>query len=405
MMKYTAALLKVDLIGASRRLRETLAVVCQGPAKGLCIFADGHHADAVIVDLDSVGAQAEWDIYRNKYPHRPAIVLSLKDGTIEHADEILVKPIKVQAFAEALQRLAKRAEEISRYQATMVSKPSVPDSGMAVSAELHPVQPDVESPTQKVAVLPMSLDKTVPLAAAPQLPPTRNYAEVCGVREDIDTENAELVSGILLSVDNRLLGMLVRAVAEASHLKQTRMVAFKQVPLAVIFPESHTIGTTLNDDMLRNLSGKTFTGDALMISAVDPRKPVLGSMSMISEEAMLWKIAAWTYRGMLPEKTLLQERAYLRHWPNLTRLLELPDAMRISALMIDQPMRLTSVADALGIPQRHVFAFYSCASTIGLMGGAKRATDYLIEPPPEPPEHVNRKLFGRMMLHLKKLVL
>jgi hypothetical protein len=105
-MKERNSPLKADIIGASQRLRDTLALVFQGPVRGACVFASGTDADLVIVDIDSVGAYTTWDNYREKYPERPAIVLSVRGGDFENAAAVLTKPIKVQEFSRALQNIA-----------------------------------------------------------------------------------------------------------------------------------------------------------------------------------------------------------------------------------------------------------------------------------------------------------
>jgi hypothetical protein len=99
-----------------------------------------------------------------------------------------------------------------------------------------------------------------------------------------------------------------------------------------------------------------------------------------SGDALLWKLALWTYRGRLPANTHLADRVYLRRWPNLTRFLEIPHALRIAALWTEQSLSPIHVAEALRIPQRYVFAFYGAAYTIGLAGQAKRQADYLFQP-------------------------
>lgn len=123
----------------------------------------------------------------------------------------------------------------------------------------------------------------------------------------------------------------------------------------------------------------------------------------VSLEALLWKMALWTYRGRLPAGTSVRERVYLRRWPNLPRLLDVPDAMRISALLVGQPLALPRVAEALQIPQRHVFAFYGAAQAAGLANHAKREADNLVASVP-PRKHVERSFINRVVGRLKRLV-
>ncbi len=406
-MQDPPAFITVDIISSNQRFRDTLTMVFEGPAKGLCELSNNHLADAVIIDLDGVGAHAQWESYRNKYPDRPSIVLSVKGGDIPHADETLLKPIKIQEFCATAKRVADRLarQKTGKPEPKTDIIPVFKSTPVAVSVPPPPAAVESEPDTQPVPALAQELERSITQKHVPSPPlPIKDFKEVCGDRENIDIDNPEHVSDILLGLDNHLLGAVLHAISETERLQVPMSLSLKQKTLLVLFPGQQTASFTIKDDMLQRLCIKTFPADALLLKPELALMPDTNDTSGISKEAMLWKMAAWTYCGKLPQNTRLQERIYLRHWPNLTRLLELPDAMRISSLLVDQPMMLVRVAEALGIPQRHVFAYYSAAHTIGLMGYAKRNSDYLIEPPPAPAEHVERKLLGRMMRHLRHLL-
>jgi hypothetical protein len=99
-----------------------------------------------------------------------------------------------------------------------------------------------------------------------------------------------------------------------------------------------------------------------------------------SVDGFLWQAALWTYQGRLPAGTAVHGRVYLARWPNLTRLVEVPHALRVAALWLAQPVSPAFTAQALAIRQRYVFAFYGAAHALGLAGQARRASDYLFEP-------------------------
>jgi len=402
---------KVDLIGANQRLRDTLAMIFDGPMKGICEFSDGFSASAVIVDLDGVGAHAQWEEYRNKNPGRPSIVLSVKAIEVPNAHAVLVKPIKVNEFRAAVEHVA---NDVSRGQAE--KKPKT--GAKIVPADTTPITVSVarvtevqtasirsdEPSTQTMPVLAQDLEDSITKPLEQPSTPRRDFKEVCGDAEDIDCENPEQVSSILMSLDNRLLGVVLKAISESDRQQVPVTISLKQKQLFVLYPGQQLSSLKIKDDLLQCLCAYTFSADSFELKLEPDLLLDMDDPSTVTKEGMLWKIAVWTYCGKLPQDTRLQERVYLRHWPNLTRLLELPDAMRISALLADQPMLLVRAAEALGIPQRHVFTYYSAAYTIGLMGGASRNSDYLLEPPDTPPEHTNRKLLGRMMRHLRKLL-
>lgn len=89
----------------------------------------------------------------------------------------------------------------------------------------------------------------------------------------------------------------------------------------------------------------------------------------------------------------------LRHWPNVTRLLLTPNALRIAALWMAQPRSLLSTAKALRIPLSHALSFYSAAHALGLITGPKRQVDFLFQPEPVA-EDQRRGLFSGILSKL-----
>lgn len=65
----------------------------------------------------------------------------------------------------------------------------------------------------------------------------------------------------------------------------------------------------------------------------------------------------------------------------MTRLLLFPNAMRIAALWIAQPISLLETARHLRISQRFVFSFYSAAVAIGLTQPVRNSENLLVESP------------------------
>ncbi len=383
--------LRISLIGASQRTRDTLSMVFDGSARGVGKFADDATADAVMIDMDSVGASTLLEEYRSKNPGRPVIGLSIRNDGIPDVDEVLVKPIKIHELCAAIKRVAEG----------LTPQPSE----KAGTTQETAVESEPEPSTQNVPALAQNLEQPVTQKIPPEPIHVHDFKAVCGIAEDIDIDNPEHVARILMPLNGHLLSIVLYAISESELQQVPIAVNLKQKHLFVLFPGQQAATFTVKDDMLQRLCIKSFPTGSFSFKAIPNLLPCVNDPMTISKEQMLWKMAAWTYRGKLPLDTQLHERVYLRHWPNLTRLLELPDAMRISALLLEQPMSLPRVAEALGIPQRHVFAYYTAALAIGLVGRAKRSSDYLLDPPPPPaPDSENRRLLGRMVHHLRKLL-
>lgn len=403
-MKRKDLPLLIDLIGANQRMRNTFAMVFDGPAKGVCKLADAGKADVVVVDADHVGAREEWDAYRRKHPHCAAIAITAGGVTLPGIDAVIAKPLKVDVFIAAVKRLAAQPREERKTAAPVPAEERPAPPAQALQMTITEVRPQGPAPEGETRQLP-----SMRLAAGESSPPApaalKDYGDVCGQAADIDCEDERQVASVQLPVQRYLLEKLMQAAAESERLNRPVAVALKGNPLAVFFSEPKQAGSRLSDELLQRLCKTTYPAEALEMREVDAAAPENAGLALIGHDAMLWKVAAWTYRGRLPEELHPGKRVYLRHWPNLTRLLELPDALRIAAVMVDQPIAMIRVAEALQIPQRHVFAFCGCAHATGLLGQAKRAADHVFEQPVAPAEPVvERRRLGQIMRYLKGLV-
>lgn len=408
-MKQKSLPLQIDLIGANQRMRNTFAMVFDGPAKGICKLADAGKADVVVVDADHVGAREEWDAYRRKHPHCAAIAITAGGVTLPEIDEVIAKPLKVDVFIAAVKRLGAqpREERKTAAAAPAEEKPAPPaPAPEATITEVRPQEQRAEGETRQLPSMRLAAGNDAAGESSPPAPAApKDYGNVCGKAADIDCEDERQVASVQLPVQRYLLDKFMQAAAESERLKRPVAVTLKGNPLAVFFGEPKQAGSRLSDELLQRLCKTTYPAEALEMREVDAAAPEHEGLALIGRDAMLWKVAAWTYRGRLPEELHPGKRVYLRHWPNLTRLLELPDALRIAAVMVDQQIAMARVAEALEIPQRHVFAFCGCAHATGLLGQAKRAADHVFEQPVAPAEPVvERRRLGQIMRYLKGLV-
>jgi hypothetical protein len=83
-------------------------------------------------------------------------------------------------------------------------------------------------------------------------------------------------------------------------------------------------------------------------------------------DGLLWKVTLWSARGRLPLGTDIDTTIALRQWPNLTRLLAIPEFLRIAALWVKNPLSLSKTAELLNIEARYVCAFFSACDALEL---------------------------------------
>lgn len=408
-MKSGTLPVTVDLLGVNERMRNTFAMVFAGPAKAVARMADGRKADLVIVDADGVGARELWQTFRQKNPGCPAIAISAAATELDGVVATLHKPVKIDLLIEAIGRLVTQAEPAA-------AATGMPESAANTTVALAGAPPNLdaarqaaiaenEDRTQTVPTLRLPSDTTVSNTTQATVPePEKDFTAVCGTADAIDCSDEAQIDKLFLPLAGRLLGILLEAAAETGKTEQAIALQYGKNILAVFSPDGRIVSVAADDALLQRLSQKIFPEAALLLKKIAPAATLPPGSRNAHPNALLWKVAAWTYRGQLPAGLSPNQRIYLRHWPNLTRLLELPDAMRIAALLNEQPMSMCRIAEVLQIPQRHVFAFCACAHTIGLLGLAKRAADHLFEPPVAPPAHGERKFFGRVMHYLKGLM-
>lgn len=448
--------LRVDLIGADQRLRDTLALVFRGPARGVCQLVPRDDAQAVVVNLDQAGAATEWARYRETHPERPAIVLSITATPVPHAAAVVAKPVRIEQLVEAVRVARSLIAEAPRRPAA-VAAPLPPRLAARAEASLPPAldRPPVRAPLPPLApveIAPTSVraatsedEPTVatpfpheaprtlpssptPATTIPEAPRTQAFAALpaaasparsiatrsqvrdtdrgnpqwvalCGDAPDVSTDDPAQVERIRYTGDARFLGAVEQAV-ETSRFARAPVVLRTQGRLLFVVSAARSLAMCdVSDDLLATLCRQRSDVrdfDSVAVAALPAPSEV---MRPITVEALLWKLALWTYRGRLPYATSLDDRMYLRHWPNFTRLARTPDALRIAALLTRHPMQLVRVAEALRIPQRHVFAFHAAASTVGLMGVARREIDHLLEQE-APVPHEHRELLERVAQRL-----
>ncbi len=390
--------LRIDLMGATDRIRETFEMVFRGPGRGCCGIANSTVANAVLVDLDGVDAALHWREYRRRFPDRPAILVSVRPVETLDGEQYVAKPIRIDDLLAALTRVRERlnGKDPTGAVAAEITKETT------VRLSTRPVRPVTRPADEPARLRDRSARATPEPAAGPQpKPPAEDYSDVCGTGPDIDPSDPVQIRAVQLPVADRLLGVVQNSWATAKAAAQPMLIALPEGEI-LLDPAAGRVTSSLDEQALKAVSRRLLRPGEARVSSASHDDGMTGAHEH-GHEAFLWKLALWTYRGRLPEATRLQERVYLKHWPNLTRLLEVPDAMRICALWSAQAMPLVETAAALHMPQRQVFALYAAAHVLGLAGQAKRAADHLFQTHAAPPSR-DRPLVARVLARLRGLV-
>ncbi len=332
--------LRIIAHGFNELARNTLQHLFSGPGgNAYRLVHDNGEADLCIFNFDCVNAAALWEKFRTQHPHLPSIVMSVQ--TAVPADAVFLRKPMVSADllrsieqlrVQAKQAPLKKPAEISHKAVPVRPPPSTRSAASAIATgiferDIFGLEPDVDlaSPGEIERI---SYD------------PTRYYQDLVSnvIRKTLTDQRPRVIEGLLQRFE----------------------------PIIVFPAGGGTVFTKLGDNTLRNLCSVPVDEQGVTVREVagDDRPP--SEMKATSAKAFQWKMALWSSRGRLPFGTDIHLPMQLSHWPNFTRVLTTPHAMRIAALMVASPVSLADVSRILALPQRNVFTFFSAASaTIG----------------------------------------
>ena len=127
---------------------------------------------------------------------------------------------------------------------------------------------------------------------------------------------------------------------------------------------------------MSSYSEPQFSDNEILLMAATPANKVKLTLT----DQFIWNLTVKTARGRVPEGTSLDDLHVLQYWPNLPRLLHIPNAMRISAFWLDRPQSINNIILKLSIPLEDVLTYFSAASASGILKPAKRKEDEMIIP-------------------------
>ncbi|MCP5150747.1 MAG: hypothetical protein H6983_07820 [Ectothiorhodospiraceae bacterium] len=412
--------IRIALLGMGDRVRQRLELLFERNARGAAVVVNESVAEAVMVDLDTPGASGELAEYRLRHPDHAVLVLAVSPPPLPPGDEPLTKPIRIADLLQALDRLQLRITGMEGDPASTIRRPgpAVADptpSASRMVARVHRVpeptavpsgDPPVAGPSGAAVDRPLG-ERTERLesAAAPPDPRTR-WSALCGERDDIDPSDIEAVRALWVPTAARLLGDLVPIARRARRERIVVNVSWERLSILLDGVHDHAMSNR-DAESLSNLCRMPYRAGSVAVTTLSDDTVAALAAARAEHwptlDALVWSAALWTFRGGLPSGETLDERIFLSQWPNLTRLAALPDAMRIAALWVEQPMSIAFTAEALKVPQRHVIAFYGAAHALGIAGRARRASDALVEPAPVVPSK-QRPIVARLFQHLQSLV-
>ena len=390
MKKQGVAPIKVALYGMDTRSYKTMELYLKGPCRGIAEVVSETDAQIHIIDADFATAGNILEALRQKTPERPIVLLSLQRLKIENT-YFVQKPVNAERLTAVLSQLS--AIEIQK----KIIKP--PLQSARVNAP-EPVKETVSSASSNTTKLSHDTAKSRKTFANNE----GGYTAFLGTLADIDFTDPEQLKTASFDAKSHLLSYVLSAFKVASHQAKAYQLNSIWKPL-LIFPDTRQIWLDADDKQLRVFAGmeqnRTFVGKISLapIDAVTIRAS-LAAEQFQDMDVFIWKLAIWTSKGRFLNSIDPQQPVCLKYWPNFTRLLLIPDAMRIAALLLKEPRTPLQAASALNIKPQYVFAFISACNSLGILEQCHRSADFIVVPD-KPKPNKKQNLFSKILNKLR----
>ncbi len=386
--------LQIALSGMESRAYKMMVMFFQGPCSGSAIVVKEQAvAEAIILDGDSVNAKSLLEEMFLAQPDRPVIVLSLEELRLEKII-FVKKPVQPTDMLTALENVREKVRPLLTV---------IPDTQVLVTDDQANQELLNEETPEKVVIQKRSLKKaqqkkileteeqkkTSKHTTAMQLD-EQSFSSFIGISLDIDFNDSEQLLSASYNVADYYQGFVHSAVNLSISKGRILCLNTAWKPL-IIFPHTYELWIDADDLQLKaysalpakTIAGIGSSGQGVSVKPVDPiqHAKVKDPGKFQSMDAFLWKLSLWTSKGRFPSDIDISRPVYLKRWPNMTRFVVTPHAMRIAALLVEGPRTLINTAEVLKIKPQYVFIFFSAAYALGLAGQAKRSADVLIAPP------------------------
>lgn len=343
----------VTAVGMDERSECTLALALKQRSDGQCALTAESRASIAVIDLDNPDALEHFRSFRARQPTMPTVALAKCPP--ENLNVVyLTKPVPAALLITTIRELASTGQE------TVMDNKVTPDK--------------IERALKAIDA------KKAAKALGDRIEETRERASP--LQRSVAVKEAQTH----FDPSRFLLGQIQTAFVQAGERGQAAVLTCWEDKTIVLEPGTSVVSTNLSDGQIRSLAIVPCDSDTTRPITVQYRdilatgtRPDTGHR-LYAAEVFLWNLGLLTSRGRVPTGISLNERVYLRRWPNLTRMVMPPSAMRVLAYWIRQPCELLSMFDVLEVPLDEILSIYTAAHAANLAGPAKRRADFLMEP-------------------------
>lgn len=383
MKNNNIAPLHLALYGMDTRASKTMAMYLKGPCKGIALVVSEADADIDVLDADNIKAKDFLEKLQAKVPVKPIILLSLEKIVIE-GTIYLKKPVVTGDMLAAL----KKAKGLLDKDKTRHTNADAVELQQAVKPVGFSSATKRASDGSNKQVEPKKIDraekKKVSKHRTAKDLTEGSFSTYMGNVEGVDFSDPKQVLTASYDPQHYFLGYVQSALKTSIEKNKVFQLNSGWKPL-IILPNSKEIWLDADDKQLRAFASLEIKNNGAKNISLSPISIDIASLNkkmdgFYDSDHFLWKLAIWTSKGRYPEVIDINKPVYLIQWPNFTRLVVTPHAMRIAALLVREPRTAISIANALNIRPQYVFVFISAANMLGILGQARRQVDELIAP-------------------------
>ena len=376
--------LKAVLHGMDERLQRNMLLYFQNVCEdALVIVHNVDDAEIDMIDVDNLEGEDALKRLRASDSNRLIVVLSRDDVILDDNNTFFIlKPISLKKVLATFDRLRFLVDlrfsqkEVDKAPKTVKTtndkllsnlrdKVTKPKSLLEVRKDI------VKASDQKRATIDQDEIKKVSKHRTAQQLNETHFSSFLGNMIDVDFDNKEHLAEVSYSPRDYYQGY-VSATFKVSKTKGRVLQLNSSWKPLLIFPHSNEVWLDADDQQLRAFSLVELnkaTGVKLSVSAAnlkltDVKKKLERFHDM---DAFIWKLAIWTSRGRYPEIIDIKRPIFLLRWPNFTRSIITPHALRMTALLVHEPKTMLEIAKGLKIKPQYVFAFISGAYALGLV--------------------------------------
>jgi len=340
-----------------------------------------------IIDVDGPEGMNLAHRFRQEHPQLRILITSITPDATS-GFPALQKPVRMETLFPALEALLQGGAQESAPAAAPTPPPAA-GQGKAATATVTPIRPEL-------GVRPAAMPEAPAVTISPP-PPAATPRPAAPILRPEDVRPFDPEQGLL-----GLLLMVRRDQVPAVIVEGAQRVILKIDPIA------DQVLSLVDDETLKRLA----QNPAQRLQARAPNSadiPANTPVRHLTLQALLWQVGAWTANGRLINRLHPNTPVQLKHWPNLTRLSMLPEALRLAAFLARSPASPVLTVKMLRVAPADLFNFLAASESLGLLRyspigstEAKAAT-----PPTEPGKQeiptARRGLLGRLLARIAGL--